>query len=47
MGFSESQIKWILRWQSNAFMVYLRNTAVLARQHVDVMDAAFAMPHFL
>jgi hypothetical protein len=47
MGFSESQIKWILRWRSNAFMVYLRNTAVLARQHVDVMDAAFAMPHFL
>jgi hypothetical protein len=28
-------------------VVYLRNTAVLARQHVDVMDAAFAMPHFL
>jgi hypothetical protein len=47
MGFTESQIKWILRWRSNAFMVYLRNTAVLARQHVDVMDAAFAMPHFL
>jgi hypothetical protein len=47
MGFSQSQIKWILRWQSNAFMVYLRNTAVLACQHVDVMDAAFTMPHFL
>jgi hypothetical protein len=47
MGFTESQIKWILRWRSNAFMVYLRNTAVLARQHVDVMDAAFAKPHFL
>jgi hypothetical protein len=47
MGFSESQIKWLLRWRSNAFFVYLRNTAVLASQHVDVMDAAFAMPQFL
>ena len=47
MEFSKSQIKWILRWQSNAFMVYLLNTAVLAHQHVAVMDAAFAMPHFL
>jgi hypothetical protein len=47
MGFSDSQIKWILRWRSSAFMMYLRNTAILARQHVDVMDAAFAMPHFL
>jgi hypothetical protein len=46
-GFSDSQIKWILRWRSSAFLMYLRNTAVLARQHVDVMDAAFAMPHFL
>jgi hypothetical protein len=47
MGFSDSQIKWILRWRSSAFLMYLRNTAVLARQHVDVMDAAFAMPNFL
>ena len=46
-GFSESCIKFMLRWRSNAFMVYLRNTAILADMQVRVMDRAAAMPHFL
>jgi hypothetical protein len=30
MGFSTVGIQWILRWRSTAFMVYLRNIAILA-----------------
>ena len=29
MGFSPLDIQWILRWRSTAFMVYLRNVAIL------------------
>jgi hypothetical protein len=33
MNFTKPQIKWLLRWKSNAFMVYLRNIANLADKH--------------
>jgi hypothetical protein len=47
MGFNNTQIKWLLRWRSDAFMTYLRNLAVNSRQHVLAMDKAAAMPQFL
>jgi len=33
MGFTENQIKFSLRWRSNAFMVYLHTTMLLANNH--------------
>jgi hypothetical protein len=27
------EIKYLLRWKSNAFMTYLRNLAVTSRRH--------------
>ena len=47
MGFSEAQIKWLLRWQSNTFMVYLRNLVPLAEKQCAAFDEAVGMPHFL
>ena len=46
MGHTESQIQWLLRWRSLAFMLYLRNVAILADQHHQTLDKAAAMPHF-
>jgi hypothetical protein len=46
MGFSVLDIQWLLRWLSNAFAVYLRNTTVLADKHQAALDRAAAMPHF-
>jgi hypothetical protein len=47
LGFSETQIKFLLRWRSNAFMTYLRNLAVLAEKQTQALDAAGTMPNFL
>jgi hypothetical protein len=47
VGFSPTQIKWLLRWRSDAFMVYLRNLAVLGHQQQDALDEVDAMPNFL
>ena len=47
LGFTETQIKFLLRWRSNAFMMYLRNSAILANHQNEVLDRAMAMPHFL
>jgi hypothetical protein len=47
MGFNNTQIKWLLRWRSDAFMTYLRNLAVNSRQHVLARDQAAVMPQFL
>lgn len=33
MGFTDTQIQWILRWKSMAFLVYLRNIANLSDKH--------------
>jgi hypothetical protein len=47
MGYTETQIKWLLRWRSDAFMVYLRNLAILSNKQNTTLDDAAAMPHFL
>lgn len=46
-GFSVTQIKFLLRWRSDAFMVYLRNTVTLSKQQNDAWNAALAMPNFV
>ena len=44
MGFSGLDIQWMLRWQSTAFMVYLRNVAVLSQRQCEALDRAAALP---
>ena len=46
-GYSTTQIKWLLRWRSDAFMVYLRNISMLADAHHQTLDQAAAMPNFI
>ena len=46
MGFNGTSIKWLLRWKSDAFMVYLRNLTVLGIRQNEALDKAAAMPHF-
>lgn len=43
-GFSALDIQWMLRWQSTAFMVYLRNVAVLSQRQSEALDRAAALP---
>ena len=33
-GFTDMEIKYLLRWKSNASMTYLRNLAVTSRCHI-------------
>ena len=44
MGFSVLDIQWILRWRSTAFMVYLRNVAILAIRQHQALDRAATLP---
>lgn len=44
MGFSALDIQWILRWRSTAFMVYLRNVAILAVRQFQALDKAAELP---
>jgi hypothetical protein len=44
MGFSPLDIQWILRWRSQAFMVYLRNVAILAIRQYQALDRAAELP---
>jgi hypothetical protein len=47
-GFTGEQIKWILRWNSDAFMVYLRNCEALSSMQnraFDTTAADIAMPN--
>jgi hypothetical protein len=44
MGFSAVDIQWILRWRSQAFMVYLRNMAILAIRQYQALDRASVLP---
>ena len=46
-GFTAPQIKHLLRWRSDAFMVYLRNTHLLSHQQNRAFDTAAEMPNFL
>jgi hypothetical protein len=47
LGFTETQIQFLLRLRYNVLMTYLRNLAVLAEKQTQALDAAGAMPHFL
>ena len=47
MGFSPTDIKFILRWKSDAFLTYLRNLSFLSRRHADAIDRAAAIPHLV
>ena len=44
MGFSTLDIQWILRWRSTAFMVYLRNVAILSIRQYQALDRAAQLP---
>jgi hypothetical protein len=45
MGFSPlDMIQWILRWCSQAFMVYSRNVAILAIRQFEALDRAAELP---
>jgi hypothetical protein len=43
-GYSASQIQFLLRWRSFAFMDYLRNLATLSRQQNTAVNQAMEMP---
>ena len=47
MGFAPLDIQWILRWKSTAFMVYLRNVAVLSTRQNKAFDKAAALPNYV
>jgi len=48
MGFTDTQIQWILRWKSLAFWAYLRNIAILTDHHAAAFSAHSAsMPAIL
>ena len=44
MGFTGTQIKFLLRWKSDTFMMYLRNVALLSDQQDEAIDKAAALP---
>lgn len=46
-GYNGPQIKFLLRWKSDTFMMYLRNLKILAIEHYMSLDKADAMPHFV
>jgi hypothetical protein len=46
-GYSATQIQFLLRWRSYAFMDYLRNLATLSRQQNLAVNQAMDMPNFL
>jgi hypothetical protein len=47
MGFTDVQIMWLLRWNSNAFMTYLRNVAVLSNRQNLAFSEVEAMPQVI
>jgi hypothetical protein len=47
MGFTDTQIQFLLRWRSNAFYVYLRNIAGLAHKQNRALDDLSTMPNFI
>ena len=46
-GLSEMEIKFLLRWKSNAFMTYLQNLAVTSRHHNVALNDLSKIPNFL
>lgn len=47
LGFQPTDIKWLLRWRSDAFMTYLRNLMNLAERQLIALDRATAMPSLI
>ena len=47
MGFSGPQIKFLLRWKSDTFMMYLRNVAMLSNKQDEALDKLAAMPDLI
>jgi hypothetical protein len=47
MGFTDTQIQFLLRWTSNAFYVYLRNIAGLAHKQNRALEDLSVMPNFI
>ena len=47
MGFTNTQLQFLLRWKSLAFMCYLRNLAILANQQNQAMADLSTMPNML
>jgi hypothetical protein len=47
MGFTDTQIQFLLRWRSFAFYTYLRNIAGLANMQNRALDKLAAMPNFI
>ena len=45
MGFQPMDIKFLLRWRSDAFLTYLRMFTGLADRHVRALNRAMGMPH--
>lgn len=46
-GFSDTEIKFLLRWKSDSFRDYLRNLAFTARKQNSAINAMSVMPNFL
>ena len=46
-GFSTTEIKFLLRWKSDAFMAYLRNLAVTSRRQNEAVNDNSAIPNFV
>lgn len=46
-GYSQTQIKWMLRWKSDTFMMYLRNALSLAKKSADLLIEKPPMPDLL
>lgn len=45
MGFTDTQIQFLLHWRSLTFLVYLRNLAILARKQNQAMADLSVMPN--
>ncbi len=46
-GFSEMEIKYLLRWKSNAFMTYLCNLSVTSRRQNEAINDISEIPNFV
>jgi hypothetical protein len=46
MGFEDHEIKKLLRWKSDAWMVYTRNLVIVTKRHNRAVYEASLMPIF-
>ena len=45
MGFTDTQLQFLLRWKSFAFLVYLRNLAILSNKQNEAVADFSTMPN--